>query len=258
MNTETGAASGRRLGPNALVVAYAMSRLDRTLLNALGYQTWTQAFANTSAVLGVPHNSMKLLRDEFDVFFPNGRRGWVLREPHPSRLAVLREFESVSDAALLEVVKRTLANDHESLHEIMEIVAAPAVGVANVAERLLTCRRAEEHFIRSCQEIIDAPPSSLADLRHTACGFDFSSDRFPGVAIEVKGLKAVSGGILFTEREWSEAQTRRRDYWVIVVGNLAVEPMARVFPDPIRTFEAKCQIVKSTSTVWSAMASVVG
>jgi len=253
----TSAASERRLGPNALVVAYAMSRLDRGLLDALGYQTWTQAFADTSAILGVPHNSMKLLRDEFDVFFPNGRRGWILREPHPSRLAVLREFEGVSDAALLEVVKRTLANDHESLHEIMEIVAAPAVGVANVAERLLTGRRAEEHFMRSCHEIIDVLPSALVDLRHTACGYDFSTVRLPGVAIEVKGLKATSGGILFTEREWIEAESRRRDYWVIVVGNLAVDPVARVFADPIRAFEAKCLVVRSASTVWTAQASVL-
>jgi hypothetical protein len=233
-----------------------MSRLDRPLLDALGYQNWKQAFAATSAILGVPHNSMKLLRDEFDVFFPNGRRGWLLRKPHPSRLAVLREFEAVSDAALLEVVKRTLTRDEESLHEILEIVTAPAMGVANVAERLLTGRRAEEHFMRTCQEIIDVPPSSLADLRYAACGFDFATDRFPDVALEVKGLKSVSGGILFTEREWTEAQNRRQDYWVIVVGNLEFEPIARVFPDPIRVFEARCQVIRSASTVWSAQASV--
>ena len=200
---------------------------------------------------------MKLLRDEFDVFFPNGRRGWVLRDPHPSRLAVLREFDSVSDAALLEVVRRTLSNDNDSLQEIMEIVSAPAVGVANVAERLLTGRRAEEHFIRACQEIIDVPPVSLADLRHTACGFDFSTDRLPGIALEVKGIKSTSGGILFTESEWIEAQTRRQDYWVVLVGNLAAEPVARVFPDPVRALEAKCQLIKSAATVWTAQASVL-
>ena len=62
----------RRLPPNALFFAYAMSRLDRDLLGALGYRTWTQAFASASATLDVPHTSMKPLRGEFDVFFPNG------------------------------------------------------------------------------------------------------------------------------------------------------------------------------------------
>ena len=111
--------------------------------------------------------------------------------------------------------------------------------------------------MRACQGIIDAPPASLVDLRHTACGFDFSSDLFPGVAIEIKGLKLVSGGISFTEREWAEAQSRRRDYWVVVVGNLAAEPISRIFSDPISSLDLKCQFIRSASTVWSAQASVV-
>ena len=110
--------------------------------------------------------------------------------------------------------------------------------------------------MRACEEIIRVPPSSLADLRNTACGFDFSTNRLPKIAIEVKGLKSESGGILFTEREWTEAHNRRQDYWVIVVGNLAVRPIARVFPAPVRAFQARCQLVKSSSTVWSAQASV--
>ncbi|MDR3690955.1 MAG: DUF3883 domain-containing protein [Fimbriimonas sp.] len=246
-----------RLRPDALVVGYALSRLNRSLLSALGYGTWDQAYAATSAALEVKHNSIKLLRDEFDVFFPNGRRGWLLREPHPSRLAILREFESVSDVALVEVVRRILAKDQESVQDILKHVREPAVRVANVAERLLTGRRAEEHFMRTCQEIIGVPSGSLADLRHTACGFDFSTDRLPGVALEIKGMKVGSGGILFTEREWTEAQALRQDYWVIVIGNLDAAPAARVYQDPTRVFEAKCQIVRSASTVWSAQASVV-
>lgn len=199
---------------------------------------------------------MKLLRDEFDVFFPNGRRGWLLRDPHPSRLAVLHEFESVSDQALIEVVRRALSRDQESLREVLEVVSAPAERVANVAERLLTGRRAEEHFMRACLEIIDVAPDTLRDLRHTACGFDFAAEPLPGVAIEVKGLKMTKGGVLFTEREWTEARARRDDYWVVVVGNLDSVPIARVFPDPVRNLEASCQVVKSASTVWRAEASV--
>ncbi len=200
---------------------------------------------------------MKLLRDEFDVFFANGRRGWILRDPHPSRLAVLYEFETVSDEALLEVVRRALAQDEYSLQEIYGHISEQPVRVANVAERLLTGRRAEDHFIRTCHEIINVPSSSLTDLRNTACGFDFSSDRFPGVAIEVKGIKATTGGILFTEREWLEAQKRQRDYWVIVIGNIPIDPTSRVFQDPINSFEARCQIVRSAATVWSAQVSVL-
>lgn len=89
-----------------------------------------------------------------------------------------------------------------------------------------------------------------------ACGFDFASDRLPGVALEVKGIRESSGGILFTEREWTEAARRREDYWVVVVGNLVARPVARVIPDPTVAFEAKSQIIRSSSTVWSAQASI--
>jgi len=223
------------------------------MLDELGFVSWRQAFI---ATLDVPHNSMKLLRDEFDVFFANGRRGWLHRDPHPSRLRILSEFEAVSDDALLDIVRRILAKDQDVIQEILPLVSSPPSRVANVAERLLTGRRAEEHFMRTCLEIIEVPTTALVDLRHTACGYDFRADPLPGVAIEIKGLKSMRGGILFTEREWSEARDRRENYWVVVVGNLAAEPLARVFPDPVKVFDATCQVVKSASTVWTAEASV--
>lgn len=228
-----------RLGADALVVAYAMSRLDRSLLDELGYRTWTTAFAETSAILGVPHNSIKLLRD-----------------PHPSRLALLREFEHVSDAALVEVVRRVLKHDAASLAEIVSLVTAPAMGVAKVAERLLTGRRAEEFFIASCEDIIGVPAGSLQDWRNRACGFDFATKRLPGVALEIKGIRESFGGILFTERESMEAKARRHDYWVVLVGNTVSAPVARVFPDPAMAFDAKSQVIRTPRTVWGAQVTI--
>ena len=169
---------------------------------------------------------------------------------------MLHEFESVSEEALIELVRRALSADQDSLDEILELIATPAERVANVAERLLTGRRAEEHFIHQCESIIGVPSTSLVDLRHSACGFDFYSQNIPDVALEVKGIKQPTGDILFTEREWVEAESRRENYWVIVVGNLSAEPSSRVFRDPTRSLQAKCQVIKSTSTVWTAQASV--
>lgn len=50
--------------------------------------------------------------------------------------------------------------------------------------------------------------------------------------LEVKGIKQMRGGVMFTDREWSEATARRSDYWLIVVGNLEANPIARLIPDP--------------------------
>ena len=49
------------------------------------------------------------------------------------------------------------------------------------------------------------------------------------MAVEVKGLKQKRGDILFTDREWTEAKTRREDYLLVVVGNLEDVPLIRPF-----------------------------
>jgi hypothetical protein len=245
-----------RIKAEAIVVAYAMSRLGPTLFAEFGWKTWDQAFVATSRALDEGKSSMRLLRDEFDPFFDNGRKGWWERPPHASRVAVMHEFEGVSDAALIETVRRILAHDVLPLQEVLSVVDAPPARVAGVAERLLTGRLAEEHFIRSCKSIIDVAPSRLVDMRLAACGYDFGVSSLPGVAIEVKGLKKSRGDVLFTDREWTEARTRRSDYWLVVVGCLPDSPRAGVTRDPSSVLTARCSIVTSTSAQWSAAVAV--
>lgn len=234
------------------MVGYALSRLGKSLLAEFGCKTWNQAFALTSQALGEKHNSLKLLRDEFDPFFENGRKGWWDRPPHPSRVAVLHEFEDVSDAALIETVRRILSHDTLPLEAVFEAVTTPPDRVAGVAERLLTGRLAEEFFIKSCREILDIAPARLVDMRLSARGYDFEVSSLPGVAIEVKGLKKLRGDVLFTDREWTEALSRRDDYWLVVVGNVPEAPRAGVTRDPTEVLDATCSIVQSCCAVWRA------
>ncbi len=63
----------------AIIVAYAMSRLDAQFLMRFSYESWREAFRATGSRLGVPPASMKNLRDEFDPLHPNGRKGWHKR-----------------------------------------------------------------------------------------------------------------------------------------------------------------------------------
>lgn len=245
-----------RIKPEAIVVGYALSRLGKTLFSEFGWKTWNEAFAAASRVLDEGHSSIRLLRDEFDPFFDNGRKGWWDRAPHPSRVAVMHEFEEVSDAALIETVRRIFAHDVAPLQPVFDAVLKPQSRVAGVAERLLTGRLAEEFFIRSCRAIIDVAPSNLVDMRQSARGFDFQVSSLPGVAIEVKGLKKMRGDVLFTDREWTEARFRSRDYWLVVVGCVREAPRARVTRDPTSVLSATCSLVQSSSAVWRAGVSV--
>jgi hypothetical protein len=55
-----------RLQTEAIVIGYAMSRLDTTYLSARKCLTWNQVFAEAADALRVRPGSLKNLRDEFD------------------------------------------------------------------------------------------------------------------------------------------------------------------------------------------------
>jgi len=242
-----------RLETEALVLGYGMSRLDVAYLRARGCNTWRQAYAEAAVVLGEPIASFKNLRDEFDPVHPNPRRGWHRRPLRPNRQRVLDELQDVSDDALLELVCRILCRDEEATAEAVDSLAVTTRVAQNVAERLLTGRRAEEYFLAHSQWLVQVEAGDILDFRQAARGFDFGVRGRDQVAIEVKGMKQKRGDIQFTDREWSEAKCRKGGYLLVVVGNLIADPVARVLADPYRTLDARCAYQKSICAVWRSV-----
>ncbi|HRK20391.1 MAG TPA: DUF3883 domain-containing protein [Fimbriimonadaceae bacterium] len=239
-----------RIDLKSLILGYAMSRLDRGYLVAVGARTWDQAYDMAASKLGTPRNSFKLLRDEFDVYFPNERKGWRNREMHPSRIRLISEFEGVSEPALIELVQRILARDKAAAEPVLDILEAPSKAVANVADRLLTGRQAEEFFMENCEVIIGLPRKEILDSRLAAQGYDFGLKSRPEIAIEVKGMRAAKGQLLFTDREWTVANIRREDYWLVVVGDLEREPRPNLLKDPATKLPAACSYQTSITASW--------
>lgn len=245
-----------RLNTEALLLGYAMSRLDADYLHTLGFKTWQTAFAAAAVALSVPPNSIKNLRDEFDPFHSNRREGWTNRPVRPGRQRILDEMATVDDDALLEIVRRILGHDEEAIVEALDALAPAPRVVANVAERLLTGRRAEEYFLAHCAALTGIDPVDIVDRRQDAAGYDFGVQGHAHLAFEVKGLKTVTGGIQFTDREWVEAERRRRDYALVVVGNLRAEPDAKVFADPFGSVSVSRAVQTSVSVVWRGTVSI--
>lgn len=246
----------RRLNTEALLVGYAMSRLDAAYLQTLGFSTWRAAFNVAAASLSVPPNSLKNLRDEFDPAFDNTRVGWVDRPVRPNRQQMLDEMANVDDAGLVEIVRRILGRDEDAIVEALDALAPAPRVVANVAERLLTGRRAEEYFLAHCFDLTGIEPPDIVDRRQDAAGYDFGVQDHPLLAYEVKGLKTATGGIQFTDREWLEAERRRTDYALVVVGNLRAEPDAKVFADPFASVAVSRAVQTSVSIVWRGTVSI--
>lgn len=249
-------ASRRRLDTQALVVGYTMSRLDAEYLARRGLKSWQAAFREAANALGVPSANFKNLRDEFDPLHSNPRVGWHDRPIRDSRRRVVDELSDLGEDALLEMVERILVRQSQDLEEAIDSLSQPSKIAHNVAERLLTGRRAEEFFQKYSSEIVGIPEQSLLDRRNAAIGYDFGVIDRDDLAIEVKGLKAPAGIILFTDREWSEAKFRADRYWLVVIGNLAAHPMASVYKDPCSSLGGTCRYEARLTTQWQSKVSV--
>lgn len=240
----------------AIIVAYAMSRLDTDFLNRFSYNSWREAFRDSGGRLRVRPASMKNLRDEFDPFHPNVRKGWHKRPLRPNRQRVLGEFCEASDDALAEVVTRVLRGDKEVQELVTNPIAATKARVENVAERLRTGRLAEEFFLVNSERICGFPRSALIDTRLDARGFDFGVVSERRLAIEVKGLKLIRGDILFTDHEWQQATRRHGFYWLVVVGSVDRAPRAVMIKNPSASIRVVSTIRRSTVVSWKARVAV--
>src|SRR5688500_10937359 len=103
----------RRLETEALIIGYAMRRLDVQYLRYRKVKSWRAAYEEAAQGLVVRASSIKNLRDEFDPFHSNKRRGWHRRPMKPSRLRVLGDLKDVSDDALMALVDRIIGRDVE-------------------------------------------------------------------------------------------------------------------------------------------------
>lgn len=244
------------LETEALVVAYAMSRLDNAFLQYFKIPSWRAAFLTLGRKLGVPSASIKNLRDEFDPVHSNPRKGWHKRPLRPNRQRVLGEFCDTSDQALFEIVERILRRDRD----IVEFICAPLARrkdrVENVAERLRTGRLAEEYFLTNAQAILGIRAGELVDVRTHACGYDFSLAGRAEIAIEVKGMKSARGDILFTDFEWKEATRRQNAYWLVVVGTLVRTPRHRIIENPTSSHRGQIVLRSATTVSWRAAVAV--
>ncbi len=232
-----------------------MSRLDMEYLRLRRCATWQEAFREAARVLGAPPASFKHLRDEFDPLHVNPRLGRHRRELRPNRRRIIEELGGVSDDALMELAGRILAKEEVAVAEAVDALAVITRVPGNVAERLLTGRRAEDYFLENCRALVQAEPADVLDLRLSALGFDFGLKDRPEQAIEIKGMKQMRGDILLTDREWLEAKRRRENYRLVVVA-LVAEPVAKIITDPYANLAAASSVQTSVAVVWRSTVSV--
>ncbi len=98
---------------DGLIVSYYLSRCNYAAVKSLGYKSFTEAFAGIAKIIGENPNNIKNMRDEFDPYFDNGRRGWYQRELRGSRQEIFDEMANLSDEELERKVKKILGMDNQ-------------------------------------------------------------------------------------------------------------------------------------------------
>lgn len=93
---------------DSLTVALYLSRGNRQALNHLGYSNWNEAFLELGRILRQKPMTIKNMRDSFDPFYDNGRRGWYQRPPRPSRQTVMDHYNPLPFSILEEDVDEIL------------------------------------------------------------------------------------------------------------------------------------------------------
>jgi hypothetical protein len=104
------------------------------------------------------------------------------------------------------------------------------------AKRLITGLAAEHYF----ESVQPSPPEfegfELENTTRLGCGYDFrlhgsSQEKF--LAVEVKGLRELSGGLSLTPREYEVAAAMRDRFYLFVVKNFQKSPLHEIYPDPL-------------------------
>ncbi|MED1627243.1 DUF3883 domain-containing protein [Bacillus mycoides] len=242
----------------ALIVAYYLSKYDRNALEVLNYETFSAAFEDIGKRLGIKKNTIKNRRDDFDPIHDNGRSGWYQQELPKSSLDVVEKFEGVSEDALAEIVKEILYGQTEDSFMIDDVLEDEDEGEdgsvrrKTFSNRGVTGRKAEEVFIEYFNNgHLSSFSGDLIDTRDEGCGYDFKLNGDSGVVFEVKGLSSESGGVSFTDKEWSIAKQLRENYILVIISNVFETPEAKIIVDPYGKITPVKRINKVISVNWT-------
>jgi 5-methylcytosine-specific restriction protein A len=93
-----------------MVCGYYLSRFDADAYDGLGFETRGAAHDAIGRALGVPADSVRNWRDEFDPVHDNPRKGWHRRDMRPSRAKALDVLGRYSQSEIEAFVGGILAS----------------------------------------------------------------------------------------------------------------------------------------------------
>jgi hypothetical protein len=243
----------------AIIVAYYLSRFDLEGCKKLGFSSISDAFGIAAEKLNVKRNYIKFRRDQFDPIFP-WRIGWQ-RKMDKRIVRAIEAFQDLEEPDLREIVLALLNDEKyresEEAERIVNSIKYEQKGKSKRESVFIlrgpTGRRAEDFFIKNFNETGLPIAGKLVDTRDLGCGYDFeieSSEK--KYFIEIKGLSQITGGVLFTNKEWKTAKEKGNFYFLVVVKNIDSIPEIIFIRNPFDKLMPKKSVYTSVQIQWSA------
>jgi len=235
-----------------------LSKFGDEGIRTLGFRTWTEAYNSLAFAIGGKPTSVKMYRQEYDPYFPNGRQGWHGREIRPTRLTLMEEFGALGIEEFSQLVKTQFASENDVDPIVGKVAVAAGItadGTSSFAKRMITGQAAENFFETNYKSVEKFAPCEVFRTTAFGCGFDFKLTPPEGdfLAVEVKGLRATSGQIQLTEKEFKMAEYLQKRFYLYVVSDFAHTPLATVVEDPLNAGIAfEKHSVKSEQKLWVA------
>ncbi len=217
----------------AVLMGLFISKFNKQALDSFGFTTLKEAYNVFGYSVKIPPTSIKLYQQEFDPYFPNGRKGWHKRE--------LREYCS-------EIMEKVNNLSFDDFHRLIDsFVLDEFVDIKDIkfskrqtkerkfqTSRQLTGKAAEEYFVMNYPNISPFQNYVLTDTTNMGCGFDYKlSLDADNYYVEVKGINERQGNVLMTEKEYNMAEDLQERYCLFVVSNFKEKPIHQMFFNPI-------------------------
>ncbi len=244
-----------------LYISFYLSRFNNEALAKLKYSTWKAAFEDIGGKLGVKPQSVKNWRDEFDPLFSH-RAGWYQRPMSPSRVKVAQALEELNESQIRGIVNDILTgkikDEPDQEDQLLSIVTDDRKneGTRKFIMRAPTGKAAENYFIQYYNKTFLPKKGELLDCRDLGCGYDFKiqSDVLD-TYVEVKGLAEISGGILFTDKEWKVATDKGENFFLCIVRKVNETPVIRFIQNPVSKLNPRKNIYTTIQVNWSVSES---
>ena len=236
------------------LIGYGLARFERELIAALGFATKTALYQHL--IDRCVANTVGTLKNRQDLFNPlvrGGRVGWWQNGDRYLHRKLLLDslFGGLDAEAYAGMVRLYLNALFPASGE--RATQLPPILQSRFRQMQETGREAELFFMTAFPRIEPFAGGVLEDARLFGDGYDFQVTRSADfVLVDVKGVRAASGGVRLTANEFTKAEEYQHAYCLAVVSHLVTVPRITLLFDPLASMEWTRQQVVTEQVFYTA------